>query len=186
MVPIIEQIDRSIFFYFQGLKHSWWDYVLTWPTAFGDALFALSLIVFGILIFDKTPFKSQRALVAVTSILLTNGVVHLLKFLFNRPRPFLFWENIEVLFVKPISAAFPSGHAAIIFSVAFLLNHFYPRRMLWVYPVAIWVSLTRVYIGVHYPSDIVAGAILGIVCTCLTYRSWNSNQHKLQNKGINL
>lgn len=175
MIEIFEKVDRSFFFYFQELRNSWWDYVLTWPTVLGDALFALSLMIAGIFAFDKTVHKNQRVLISVTAILTTYWITHALKLLFNRPRPFLLWENVEVVFAKPISAAFPSGHAAIIFAVALLLNYFYPKKMIWAYALAIWVSLTRVYIGVHYPSDILAGCILGIACTFFVCRRWKAS-----------
>lgn len=58
--------------------------------------------------------------------------------------------------------SFPSGHAAGAFMMATVLNHFYPFLMIPCYAIASIIGVSRVYNGVHYPSDVMAGSALGI------------------------
>jgi undecaprenyl-diphosphatase len=63
---------------------------------------------------------------------------------------------------------FPSGHAAAAFVFATVMAHVYPSVALFTYVVAMLIGLSRVVLGVHYPADIVAGAVVGVVCAKLS------------------
>ena len=68
-------------------------------------------------------------------------------------------------FIQPSDKfSFPSGHTAAAFVMASLLTAFYPPVALVAYPLALAIGASRVTLGVHYPSDIVAGAVLGSGC----------------------
>ena len=84
----------------------------------------------------------------------------LLKNIFNRPRPFV----VEP-WVTPLTFAagpsLPSGHATISMAMAVVLGHHYPRFRVIFYLLAVLSGLSRVYLGVHYMSDVLAGFVLG-------------------------
>jgi undecaprenyl-diphosphatase len=61
----------------------------------------------------------------------------------------------------PTDWSFPSGHAATSFAGATMLAHFLPRQRLLLYALAVAIAYSRVYVGVHYPVDVLAGAALG-------------------------
>jgi undecaprenyl-diphosphatase len=84
-----------------------------------------------------------------------------LKLLFERERPALADPGLEPLVATPSSASFPSGHAATAFAAAALVATLQPRLRALVYGVALLVALSRVYLGVHFPLDVVFGAALG-------------------------
>jgi undecaprenyl-diphosphatase len=92
-----------------------------------------------------------------------------LKLLFARPRPVLDWSAAAAL---PASSSFPSGHAMATATLATVLTAL-AWRSRWRWPVALaaWgfallVAASRVLLGVHFPSDVVAGAAIGIAWTC--------------------
>jgi undecaprenyl-diphosphatase len=84
-----------------------------------------------------------------------------LKLLFERERPAIADPGLEPLVATPSSASFPSGHAATAFAAAALVATLQPRLRVPAYGVAVVVALSRVYLGVHFPLDVVFGAVLG-------------------------
>lgn len=88
-------------------------------------------------------------------------VCNTIKDALQRPRPFNVVANAHVLIGKGGSGSFPSSHAANWFSATMVAYIFYRRSWRFMLPLAFLVSFSRVYNGVHYPSDVLAGAILG-------------------------
>lgn len=110
-----------------------------------------------------------RVYLAFGAALINRGlIVEILKNLFYRPRPY---EVINVHQIVPdheLSVSFPSGHATIFFSFAFA---FYGTKYFWPFFILACIgSFARVIAGLHYPSDILAGAILGGLLTLLFRR----------------
>ena len=93
----------------------------------------------------------------VTSIL-GEGI---LKNIIKRPRPYISYDNIKLLIPPPSSYSFPSGHVSSSFAV-FGVFYFLNLRYKWpIFIVAFLISFSRIYLGVHYLTDILGGIILG-------------------------
>lgn len=92
----------------------------------------------------------------------------ILKKLFKRQRPCDFFYNFQSHITPADKFSLPSGHTAAAFLMASLLTHFYPSVALIVYPWACMIGLSRVMLGVHYPSDIIAGAALGLTISAIS------------------
>jgi undecaprenyl-diphosphatase len=84
-----------------------------------------------------------------------------LKALIDRPRPPVRYPEPKTLVPVPHDASFPSGHAATSFAAATMLSFAFPRLTPFLYVLAAVVAFSRVYVGVHYPLDVIAGAALG-------------------------
>ena len=91
-----------------------------------------------------------------------------------RPRPFTFLENVNLLISKsPESKSFPSDHATLAFAIAVSLILSGERKWGTVALVAaVFVALGRVYVGVHFPLDILAGALLGTGSAYAAHYAW--------------
>jgi undecaprenyl-diphosphatase len=91
-----------------------------------------------------------------------------LKALFDRERPPLRYAEPDPLVRTPHDGSFPSGHAATSFAAATILSFAFPRLTPYLFVLAAAVAWSRVYVGVHYPLDVLGGAVLGaLVATAL-------------------
>jgi undecaprenyl-diphosphatase len=111
------------------------------------------------------------------AILLCNVLVdHVLKPGIERARPFDAIADARVVGARPVTYSFPSGHAASAFAGAFVVSLLLPRARGWLWALAALIAISRVYIGVHYPLDIVAGALVGLGVGVLVTggRAWYS------------
>ena len=101
------------------------------------------------------------AIALLLEVILCSGIV---KPLVARPRPYTYRPDLELLVPAPWDASFPSGHTAASFSAAVALcavrQRGWPAAML----LAVLISLSRLYLYVHFPTDVLAGILLGILC----------------------
>jgi undecaprenyl-diphosphatase len=131
---------------------------LTYAGSFGLLWLGLAVVLSG---FSwRRPWLAVR--VAVT-ILIAEMVSALLKPWIDRDRPPLADPDPDPLVSLPPTGSFPSGHATVAFACATALALAVPRLALPLFALAALVAWSRVYVGVHYPLDVLAGAVLGVV-----------------------
>jgi undecaprenyl-diphosphatase len=122
----------------------------------------LLFLLLATLVNRQRGWKATRA-VAPALWLATATVEHPIKKWFRRRRPFI--SLIEAIIVgrKPGSYSFPSGHSAAAFAGALLLAREYPAGARGFFGLASLVAFSRVYLGVHYPGDVLSGSLLGMM-----------------------
>ena len=86
-----------------------------------------------------------------------------LKFLIDRQRPYEQLESARLLTPFENDPSFPSGHTEMSFLAATIISQFHPGYGKYLYAFSIIVALSRIYVGVHFPIDVMGGAIIGIV-----------------------
>ena len=106
-------------------------------------------------------------LLTAATVWIADAVAALVKILVARQRPFLTLHGIHVLIGHPGSNALPSSHATTAFAGATFLAYRHPRSAVPVFLAALAIAFSRVYVGVHYPGDVIAGALIGIAVALL-------------------
>jgi membrane-associated phospholipid phosphatase len=101
------------------------------------------------------------AFAALSAAALAGVSVMLLKAVFDRARPPLVDPALDPVGTVPGSASFPSGHAATAFAAAVAVGMLYPRFRTPLLALAATVALSRVYLGVHFATDVLVGSLLG-------------------------
>lgn len=158
----LQSIDVALFrLGNQSLSNPFFDWLM--PIASGHALFVPALVVLGTLLLWKGGSRG-RLLVLFMLLVLALGdgaVCNTLKKLLGRPRPCLALGDLALRVGCSGSGSMPSSHAANWFAATMVAFLYYRRSIWFMAPLAALVSFSRVYNGVHYPSDVVVGAILG-------------------------
>ncbi len=165
MLQIIQQLDTILFTFFnQTLANPVFDVIMpvitnkyTW--------FPVWLLIVIVLLWKGGKRGRWALLVLILTIILTEPLVNrILKPLLDRVRPCNALEHVHLLTKKHLSPSLPSAHAANFFAVATVLAFFYRKYQILFWSVAALVAYSRVAVGVHYPFDILAGAVVGIAC----------------------
>ncbi len=98
--------------------------------------------------------KNKNLILLIISFLFSLLLSEILKYIFMRPRP-------QLMLIKETSPSFPSNHSTIVFSTVPIINKIFLNfRIIWVI-FAFLIAFSRLYLGVHYLSDIIAGSLLG-------------------------
>jgi len=144
--------------------------IVTW---LGHGL-VLALIIVPAWYFLHRPGLKKHLLPLIISLCLSGGVVALTKIAIERPRPPEFFAGksivIHVPGTVPTDKSFPSGHTSTAFGAATYLSMVYPYLSPVLMALAYFVGLSRIALGVHYPSDVLVGALLGILFSVIIFR----------------
>jgi undecaprenyl-diphosphatase len=169
MIPFLERLDHQLFFALnQGLSMPLFDHLLWWVSVLADALVLTLAIGIGLWWLDRQTFKQHYGWL-VFAVLAGGLLVQVLKYSLARPRPLSEFAallqagevHINVIGRRLRHRSFPSGHTQAAASVFTYLVCLYPRRWFFWGGGILLVGLARVYLGVHFPSDVLAGALLG-------------------------
>lgn len=137
-------------------------------TSLGNAGILWILITAGLLIPKKTRKVGILCVAALLFSFLIDNV--LLKNLVARTRPYEVIEGLTYLVKKPVDYSFPSGHTGTSFATAVVLFFSFPKKYsFWFLVLAVLIGFSRLYVGVHYPTDVLAGAIIGTLIAVCVY-----------------
>jgi len=159
--------DRRVFDAIHGLPHSpVSDRYISLVSDLGEGM---GWVAAGIGLAWLGGPKGRRAGIAtaLASLGTTYTVQRMVKPIFRRHRPFVNREML-VVGIRTADASFPSGHTASSFAAATALATFYPNAAPLVFTLAALVGASRVHLGHHFPSDVTAGAVIGIGTGTLT------------------
>lgn len=122
----------------------------------GELYLALGLL----LLFSRKKEFKLLGILLIAGLTISYYTVAFLKILVARPRPFIELANVILLGPLEKNYSFPSNHAVTAFMAAILLSNRFKKQAIF-YLLAALMAFSRVYMGVHYPSDVLAGAVIG-------------------------
>lgn len=174
MIDFLYSIDKALFIFFNStIANPVFDILMPFLTDLNQHWYGLSLFGLAWILLVWKGGKKGRILglciilLIIISDQLSSNVI---KQIFERPRPcheiggIPILENVRLLVPCGSGFSFPSSHAANNFAVAFFLSHYY-RKYAWAFlTFATIIGFSRISVGVHYPSDILGGMVLGGLC----------------------
>lgn len=180
MLEAIQALDEAALLFIQeNIRFGFLNSVMVFFTTLGNSgavWIAISLVLICI--------KKYRR--AGVTVLITMGLCWclndlVLKELVARPRPFMTIEGLQTLIAFPGSNSFPSGHACSSFSAAYVLARELGKKGSYSYILAAIIALSRPYVGVHYVTDIITGAIIGTLGSIVIYSFLYNKIYKCKN-----
>lgn len=174
------QVDTSLFFLVNSFSYPWLTAVFQLLSGAGN--YSLVWIVLVIVLVIRGRGKPRTVLAVFAAMIISLILsLYVLKPWIGRMRPSESYPELVNSTIDVTGYSFPSGHSSVAFAAAFVLA--------WVYPVYGWsfwllaafIGLSRVYLGVHYPTDVVAGAIVGIEVGYVVVRGLRIGRSKKRN-----
>lgn len=169
------QLDGNILI---GIQHTlgadWLTYVMKGLTFLAEAGWFWILLCFVLMAFKKTRRIGIICAVSLAfEFCLCNGVI---KILVDRARPWEVLEGVKMLIPDPGDSSFPSAHTSASFATAWALwlstRKGWPKLHRWSFvaiALALLIGFSRMYLGMHFPSDVLAGLLIGLICATIVY-----------------
>lgn len=151
-----------------------------------EVAFGVPLVMGVVALIEKDDELLKSTLYVGASIGVGGVLTQVLKYSINRPRPVTLSDPSIVAYEAQRELSFPSGHTSLAFSTATAVSLKYPKWYV-IVPSFLWagsVGYSRMNLGVHYPSDVLAGALLGAGSAYITYKINNWFWKKEQNKKL--
>lgn len=170
-------IDGSVKTFILSMRSDWGLMVASMISSLGyglvNAIMAATLLVIGLK--AGKPREAVAGKLGLFAVVVGSLFGLVLKHLFCRSRPLTeksgqFFVEFPCLGKGAGFISFPSGHSVTAFALAFVLSRAYPRCAFLFYGVASLIALSRVYLAQHFPSDVVAGAAIGILAGWIVCR----------------
>jgi len=165
MLEFFNQIDVSIFYFINvSLQNPFFDWFMPFITEKYHWFPVWGIII--ILLLWKGGKEGRILVLMIIPVIFLSDQISskVMKPFFDRIRPCMALPDVHLLVNRKISPSFPSSHAANFFAVAAFFGYYFKKYRWWFFLGAFLVGLSRISIGVHYPFDVLTGALLGIGC----------------------
>lgn len=177
MLNSFQKIDNKILNFINSyLSSPLLDRIMPIITRLGNGGAVWILLSF-FLIFNKH-YRLEGYMV-ISSLLLTTIVGEgIIKHIIRRVRPCMKTNELTLLISRPITYSFPSGHAASSFAVAGIFIMLNRDISIYIIILAFLIAFSRLYLNVHYPTDVLTGIILGLLCSMIICTAFNTETFK--------
>ncbi len=154
----------------------WSDLLLFFIADYLEYFLILGVFAYWLLERKSNKNAHRNLLLFVFSVVLSRGMItEIIRYFWYRERPFFTIPDLWIVVPQLALPSFPSGHAAMYFAIAFVMYHLNKRIGSWYFVFAALISLSRVVLGFHYLTDIVAGFLVAwfsvaVIKKIFTYR----------------
>ncbi|TRZ64988.1 MAG: phosphatase PAP2 family protein [Spirochaetia bacterium] len=163
-------MDVLIFQFINGFASRWW--LLDWLGIFLANYASYFLVLLAVYFLFKEKSRVRRIYffsLASLSVILSRGIItELIRFFYNRQRPFEVF-HLQTLISQDPGGSLPSGHSTAFFALFLTLYYFAKQNnwnlkpVWWSLGIVLVMGIARIFVGVHWPSDILAGAVIGLL-----------------------
>lgn len=172
MYDVLNQLDIQLFKFINHLPHNFlldtFFGFLSFVGIYGGVFLGFAFVLY---LKNRKKVKKQLVALLVAEILYIILVEIILKNIIVRPRPQFGIADAVLPYDFSHSFSFPSGHATIVFATAFILGRG-NKKLKWVYYLlAFLIAFSRIYLGKHYPTDVLAGAVIGLLIGFCSYKT---------------
>lgn len=182
-MEFIQQLDLSILLFIQEhLRFAWMNDFWAFITHFGDGGIFWIVLTLALMI----PKRTRKAgIVAACSLLLGFLITNVtLKPLVDRVRPYNYSDVIIPLGRIPVESSFPSGHTCASFACALIYVRMLPKKCgISLLVLAVLISLSRLYLCVHFPTDVLGGFLVALFSSMLVYGCYQQMEQRKKKEG---
>lgn len=172
VMSLIQNFDNSVLIYIKNNMHGYvMDRTMIAVTSLGNM--GLIWIIMAVLLLINKKYRNVGFMVLgalIMSAVLGEGII---KHLVQRARPSASIQAAKLLIAKPLSYSFPSGHTTSSFAAAGVLSKYFKEYAPEFFSLAVLIAFSRLYLYVHYPTDVLAGIILGLLCSKIAIYIFN-------------
>lgn len=161
-MEIVQTFDNSILNFLASLQNGFFDWLFKIATYLGDNGYLWFGIAFILLCFKKTRDLGIIIIISMAISFLCSNII--IKNIIRRARPFIKNKEIQLIIKAPYGYSFPSAHSSSSFAAATSIFKRNKKCGIGAYFAAFLIALSRSYLHVHYPTDILCGAVIGILC----------------------
>ncbi|MBB6215949.1 undecaprenyl-diphosphatase [Anaerosolibacter carboniphilus] len=181
IIRVISAGDIKLFYIVNdGFKCSLLDRIIPMITGLGGAFFTITISLI-LALLGKGPLKIA-GWQCLATLATSHILVHYLKKVFTRPRPFLNLSDIHTFNTRLYDYSFPSGHTTAAFSIGLTLSILFPMIAPVFITLAVLIGMSRVYLGVHYPTDVFVGMMIGTFFSVINHITMNQWLYSILNK----
>ena len=163
MLESLLNMDGGVLLFIQEyIRNPILNAVMIFITNLGNGGLIWIAATIGLLIPKKTRKVGIMSAVALLGSLIINN--NIIKNIIQRPRPFVSLTDLHIIIPTPSEFSFPSGHTASSFAAAGVFFRNLPKKFgVPALILAFFIGLSRLYVGVHYPTDVIAGIVMGLL-----------------------
>ncbi|MGC9364700.1 MAG: phosphatase PAP2 family protein [Fidelibacterota bacterium] len=173
MITSLIAFDKALFYFInQSLANPVFDWLMPFITEKSHWIIPILMIWLGLLILGKKRGRIAALLLLLTVATTDPVCYRVLKPTFKRIRPSRSLEDVRLLVGRGGKYGFPSNHAANITGAMLILVYFYRKYKYGFATVAMLISFSRIYVGVHYPLDVLFGMLIGALFAVMWIFFW--------------
>lgn len=168
MMSLIQNLDNYILLAIKKHLHNrYMDIIMPVITFMGNLGIVWIVIAVPLIVINRYRVIGKLIILSlIISTIIGEGIV---KHIVKRARPCNNIDNTNLLISKPKSYSFPSGHTLSSFTVAEILSMYFVQFKFIFIAIALLIALSRLYLYVHYPTDVIAGIVIGLLCGRLIF-----------------